>query len=177
MANLTQQEFTQAVGLLADELGLQRLRDRFVKLNGLVTRRRATSVQALSDQLYLLTSGLRRQVPATLAFHSIWNELVTSKIGEEGEKRLEDTARKINDCLGDRDEIVADKEAQLEDALRQYEQQLVAVVGPERARLDMLLKAVSAVATKLRTMPPTPPAPPAAEDPSAPPASEDAGAD
>jgi len=173
MANLTQEEFGRAIGLLADELGLQRLRDRFVRLNGLVTRRRAASTQAFADQIYLLTSGLRRQVPATIAFHSIWSELVTSKVGEDGEKALEDVARQINDCLGERDEILTDKDAQLEEALRQYEGRLTAVVGPEKARLDMLLKAVSAVATKLRTMPPAPPIPaPAPQEPA--PASEDA---
>lgn len=165
MANLTQQEFIQAVSILADELGLQRLRDRFVKLNGLVTRRRATSVGALADQIYMLTSGLRRQVPATLAFHTIWTEQVTNKIGEDGEKALEEAAKKINECLGERDEILPDKDAQLEDAMREYEQLMMAAVGPERARLDMLLKAVSAVATKLRTMPTPPPAP---EKPAAP---------
>lgn len=153
MANLTQQEFAQAVQLMADELGLQRLRDRFVRLNALVTRRRVASSQALSDQLYMLTGGLRRQVPATLAFHSLWSEGVNEKIGEEGEKELEKIAEKINACLGDRDEIVAEKGGELADALCEYEGRLVGKVGPERARLDMLLKTVPAVASKLRTMP------------------------
>jgi hypothetical protein len=158
MAHLTQQEFTQAIELLASDGGLQRLRDRFVRLNALVTRRRAASPRHLADQLYMLTSGLRRQVPATLAFHSLWGERLREKLGgEEGEKDLEPLADKINACLGERDRLLAEKEADLEAALRAYESTLSAKAGAETARLDMLLKAVPDVAKKLRDMPPTPP--------------------
>lgn len=154
MAQLTQQEFSQAVALLAEELGLQRLRDRFVRLNGLVTRRRLASPQQLAGQLYILTAGLRRQVPATIAFHTIWTGQISEKVGEEGEKELEKIAEKINGCLGERDQIIPEKEAELDAALGEYMQRLSAVVGPERTRLDMLLKAVPAVADRLRATPP-----------------------
>jgi len=153
MAHLTQQEFAQAVHLMAQELGLQGLRDRFVRLNALVTRRRVASAEKLADQLYLLTGGLRRQVPATIAFQSIWAEGVNEKLGEEMEKELEKIAEKINSCLGEHDEIVAEKDDDLSDALRQYEGRLVGKVGADRARLDMLLKTVPSVASKLRAMP------------------------
>lgn len=154
MAILTQQEFAQAVGFLAADLGLQRLRDRFVRMNALVTRRKLTSADQLADQLYLLTGGLRRQIPATIAFQSIWGEHVNEKLGEEGEKALEAVADKINACLGTSDQIVAEKEAEIDAVLREYEQQLAAAVGPGRARIDMLLKAVPSVAAKLRAAPP-----------------------
>lgn len=153
MANLTQQEFAQAIDLLVEDLGLQRLRDRFVRLNALVTRRKLSSSQQLADQLYLLTGGLRRQVPATLAFQGIWTELVNEKLGEDGEKALEEDAEKINACLGEKDKMLPEKESELDAALRQYARRLADSVGFERARLDMLLKAVPDVAAKLRAMP------------------------
>ena len=158
MAYLTQEEFTRAMTLLADDLGLQRLRDRFVKFNALVTRRRASSPQQLADQLYLLSGALRRQVPATIAFHTIWTQQVNEKLGEEGEKELEAIAEKVNACLGEDDKIVAEKEADLDGALAEYLQRLAGVIGTERARIDMLLKAVPDVCTKLRAMPDAPPA-------------------
>jgi hypothetical protein len=153
MANLTQKEFTQAVELLAEDLGLQRLRDRFVRLNALVTRRKLRSADQLADQLYQLTGGLRRQVPATVAFQSIWTERVNEKLGEEGEKALEEDADKVNACLGEKDRLLPDKEAELEEALQRYAERLAQSVGFERARLDMLLKAVPDVATRLREIP------------------------
>ncbi len=153
MANLTQQEFAQAIAFLAEDLGLQRLRDRLVRLNALVTRRGAASPQQLADQLYLLTAGLRRQVPATVAFQSIWTERINERLGEEGEKAIEALAEKINACLGERDRIIPEKEAELDQALAEYAHRLSDAIGRERARLDMLLKAVPAVAAKLRATP------------------------
>lgn len=167
MANLTQQEFAQAVGLLVDDLGLQRLRDRFVRLNALVTRRKLSSSQQLADQLYLLTGGLRRQIPATLAFQSIWTEQVNEKLGEDGEKALEEDAEKINACLGEKDRILPEKESELDAALRRYAHRLADSVGFERARIDMLLKAVPDIAAKLREMPVKLEAPPPGESPAA----------
>jgi hypothetical protein len=167
MAVLTQKEFQRAIALLADEMGLQRLRDRFVRLNALVTRRKVASPESLADQLYMLSAGLRRQVPATYAFHAVWGESVNAKLGEDGEKNLEKMAEAVNACLSDKDEILADKTAELDTALAEYEQALSTVVGAERARMDMLLKAVPAIADKLRTapMPQEAPAPSVAADP------------
>lgn len=159
MANLTPAEFAQTVRCLADDLGLQRLRDKLVRLNALVTRRRAASADALAEQLYMLTGGLRLQVPATIALQGLWGEQMNQRLGEDGEKALGEMAEKINACLGERDSIKPEKEAELGQLLGQYEQRLAEKVGPERARVDMLLKAVPAVAAKLRALPlsPVPP--------------------
>jgi hypothetical protein len=153
MAQVTQAEFQEAVALLANEMGLQRLRDRLVRLNAFVTRRRVASPKALADQLYLLSSGLRRQVPATSAFHTLWSESLSAKLGEEGEKNLEKLAEAINACLGSDEQILPDKVADLDTALAEYERALSDAVGHEMARMDMLLKAVPAIAQKLRTAP------------------------
>jgi hypothetical protein len=160
MAQLTQAEFQQAIALLASEMGLQRLRDRLVRLNAFVTRRRVASPQALADQLYLLSAGLRRQVPATYAFHAVWTENLNAKLGEEGEKNLEKLAQAVNACLGPDDKILPDKAAELDSALAEYERALSDAVGHEVARMDMLLKAVPAIAEKLRAAPAQPEAPP-----------------
>jgi len=157
MAQLTQKEFRNAITLLANEIGLQRLRDRFVKLNALVTRRKVASPDSLADQLYLLSAGLRRQVAATYAFHAVWGEHLQQKLGEDGEKNLEKLAETVNACLGEHDEIAADKAAELDAALAEYERALSSVVGSEVARMDMLMKAVPAIAEKLRAAPPIQP--------------------
>ena len=150
MAHLTQSEFQRAIQILADEMGLQRLRDKFFNLNGLVTRRKVSSAESLATQLFQLSSGLRRQVPSALAFQAIWAESVHDKIGEDGEENLEKLGEKVNECLGENDEIKADKDADLETALKEYESTLASTIGEEKARLDMLMKAVSAVAERLR---------------------------
>ena len=106
MAQLTQKEFRHAIALLANEIGLQRLRDQFVKLNALVTRRKVASPDSLADQLYMLSAGLRRQVPATYAFHAVWGEHLQAKLGEDGEKNLEKLAEAVNACLGEDEQIL-----------------------------------------------------------------------
>jgi hypothetical protein len=153
MAHLTQKEFQHAIRLLAGELGLQRLRDKLVRINALVTRRGVSSPEMLAEQLYMLTSGLRRQVPATVGFYAVWNETLHSKLGEEGEENLEKLAEKVNACLDEKDGILADKATEIDAALAEYEQALSQAAGPQLARMDMLLKAVPAVAEKLRAAP------------------------
>jgi hypothetical protein len=93
---------------------------------------------------------LRRQVPASLAFQAIWAESIHDKVGEEGEEKFEKLAEKVNECLGDDDTIKEDKQADLGQALQEYEGALAESVGAERARIDMLMKAVPAVADRLR---------------------------
>lgn len=168
MSNPTAEEFNQMIAKLADDHGLQRLRDKLVRFNALVTRRRAASVKALADQLYMLTGGLRREVPATIALHSLWAEQVNEKLGEEGGKELEKMAEQVNSCLGERDRLIEGKEKEIDGYLRQYEERLARAIGPERARLDMILKAVPDVAARLRAMP-------LVELSAAPAAAEDAG--
>lgn len=150
MAILTQAEFGDLVRCLADELGVQRLRDKLVAMRGLVTRRGAANADALAAQLWQLTGGLRRQVPASIALQALWGEQIGAKLGEDGEKALEGIAEQINTCLGEGDGIVEGKEAELDGLLGQYQATLAEVVGAERARIDMLLKAVPAVAVRLR---------------------------
>jgi len=157
MATLTQDEFVQLVRVLSADLGVQRLRDKMVAMRGLITRRGAGTADALAGQLYQLTGGLRRQVPATIALHGLWAERIQHGIGEEGEKALETVAEQINACLGDHDSVLAEKEGELDGLLQQYREQLAAAVGAERAYLDMLIKAVPAVASKLRAAPPADP--------------------
>jgi len=150
MAFLNQKEFHQAIELLAEEMGLQRLRDKLVRLHGFVTRRSVNSPATLADQLYLLSSGLRRQAPATFAFHGVWTDALNEKIGKEGEEKLEELAKAVNECLSETDEIVTEKEAELRKALGVYAQALQEKVGERFAYLDMLLKAVPGVAKMLR---------------------------
>ncbi|GIW42251.1 MAG: hypothetical protein KatS3mg076_2828 [Candidatus Binatia bacterium] len=150
MAHLTQTELRRAVALLAAEHGLQRLRDRLVRLNAFVSRRRVSSPETLADQLYALTSGLRKQVPATLAFHGIWNESLSEKLGEEGEKKMDELATKVNECLDEGDRIREGKEQELEAALSAYAEELAGRVGEEWTYLDMLIKAVPEIARRLR---------------------------
>jgi hypothetical protein len=164
MANLTQTEFHRAIELLADVLGLQRLRDRFVRYNALVTRRKVASAATLADQIYMLSGGLRRQVPATYAFHAVWSEHLNSKLGEDGEKDLEKLAETVNACLRADDTVDPDKAAALDAALATYEQALSAAVGPQVARVDMVMKAVPDIAEKLRAAPIPLPVPPPAPD-------------
>lgn len=150
MAILTQAEFGDLVRCLADDLGVQRLRDKLVAMRGLVTRRGAANADALAAQLWQLTGGLRRQVPASIALQALWGDQVGTKLGEDGEKALEAIAEQINACLGEGDTIVEGREAELDGLLGQYQAKLAEGVGAEKARLDMLLKAVPAVAERLR---------------------------
>lgn len=150
MATMTQAEFGDLVRCLAGELGVQRLRDKLVAMRGLVTRRGAANADALAAQLWQLTGGLRRQVPASLALQGLWSEQIGRKLGEDGEKGLEEIAEQINACLGEHDAIVEGKETELDGLLAQYQAKLAEVVGADQARIDMLLKAVPAVAERLR---------------------------
>lgn len=151
MAQITASEFREAVCLLARELGVQRLRDKLVRVGALVTRRGSPEAERLAEQLYMLTGGLRRQTAATLGFFAVWNETLHSKLGQDGEERLEQLAEKVNACLDDNDEVIPDKEAELEPALAAYESALEAAVGRDLAYFDMLLKAVPPVAERLRS--------------------------
>ena len=151
MAHLTAAELSAAVAALVEHHGIERLRDRLARLNAFTSRRGLTSVAAIADRLQLLTGGLRRQVPATHAFSSLWNEMVGARLGEEGEKRLEGLAEQVNACLDEHEEVVPGKEEALDQALAAYRTTLAESSGRAVARIDMLLKAVPAVAARLRT--------------------------
>lgn len=153
MANLKVEEFNKIIECLSEDHGLQRFRDKLVRLNALVTRRKAASAARLASQLYTLTGGLRREVPATVAIHSLWAEQVNERLGEDGEKDLEKIAEEINECLGERDEIIEEKADEIAGHIRRYEERLAVAIGADRARIDMILKAVPDVAGRLREMP------------------------
>lgn len=150
MAQLSPAEFTEAVELLAEHLGVERLRERLARLNAFTSRRGLNSAAAIAERLNLLTGGLRRQVVATYAFSALWNEMVGQRVGETGEKDLEAVADRVNACLGPEDAVVAGKEDELDRALADYRERLAAAAGARVAWLDMLLKAVPAVAERLR---------------------------
>ena len=156
MAQLTAAEFTAAVTALAEHHGVERLRERLARMNAFTSRRGLNTATAIADRLNLLTGNLRRQVPATYAFSALWNEMVEGKVGEEGAKALEKLADEVNACLDEREGVVAGKEDALDAALAAYRSALAETVGEHVARLDMLLKAVPAVAERLRREPSAP---------------------
>jgi hypothetical protein len=153
MGHLTVDELTAAVTMLGEQQGLERVRNRLADMNAFTSRRGLGTPAALAGRLHQLTGGLRREVVATFAFMSLWNELVGGKLGEDGEKKLEALADQVNACLGEHDTIVPGKEEELDRALGAYRDTLAAAVGPDAATLDMLMKAVPAVAARLRTAP------------------------
>jgi len=154
MADPTGQELREAIVLLAERVGYGKLHQRLVRLNAFVSRRRPPSPEVLADRLYSLTAGLRRQVPATLAFHTVWSETFTHEIGEEDAKRLESLADRINATLTDDERAVREgKTEDLEAAVSEYEEILTGAIGSRAARVDMLLKAVVPVAERLRARP------------------------
>jgi len=153
MAQLTAAEFAEAVSVLAEHHGVERLRERLARMNAFTSRRGLNNAAAIAERLHLLTGGLRRQVPATYAFSSLWNEMVDGRVGDEGEKRLEEIAKQVNACLTARETVEPGKEEALDRALAEYREALQSAIGPVVARLDMLLKAVPAVAERLRQGP------------------------
>ncbi len=153
MAYLTQSEFERAITLLAEAQGLDRLRDKFFKLRGLVTRRGFKTPASLAQQLYTLSAGLRREVPANYAFQAIWGEHLGTRMGEGADERFEKLADAVNACLGPDDAIVPEKRTELDQALAAYETALADGVGTEMARLDMIMKAVPEIAEILRNLP------------------------
>jgi hypothetical protein len=154
MANLTESEFSQAVQVLVDHYGLERLRDRFANMGAFTNRRGLNTPAALADRLYRLSGGLRRQAVPSFAFSSLWGEMLEAKLGKDGEKRLEELADKVNACLTKDEQVVEGKDDDLERALAEYREALSAVAGAQVARADMLLKAVPVVAERLRAVAP-----------------------
>jgi hypothetical protein len=154
MANLTESEFNQAVQVLVEHFGLERLRDRFASMGAFTNRRGLNTPAALADRLYRLSGGLRRQAVPSFAFSSLWGEMLEAKLGKDGEKRLEELADKVNACLTKDEQVVEGKDDDLERALAEYREALSAVAGAQVARADMLLKAVPVVAERLRAVAP-----------------------
>lgn len=150
VAHLTAAELTDAVTALAAYYGVERLRERLARMNAFTSRRGLNTAGAIAERLHLLTGGLRRQVAATYAFSTLWGEMLGAGLGEEGEKRLEPLVEQVNACLAEDESIEPGKEEALDRALAAYRDTLAAATGPDVARLDMLLKAVPAVADRVR---------------------------
>jgi len=150
MANLSEAEFGRAMQVLVDHYGLERLRDRFAKMGAFTSRRGLNTPAALADRVYRLSGGLRRQAMPSFAFTTLWGEMLQAKLGEDGEKRLEQLADKVNACLTTDEQIVEGKDEDLDRALAEYGEALTVAAGADVARADMLLKAVPAVAGRLR---------------------------
>jgi hypothetical protein len=154
MAAPNGQELRDAIALLAERVGYAKLHERLVRLNAFVSRRKPPTPDVLADRMYTLSGGLRRQVPATLAFQTVWAETFSAAIGEENEKKLGDIADRINATLTEDERGVReDKAGELDAAIGEYEQILAATIGPRAARLHLLRKAVAPVAERLRQRP------------------------
>jgi hypothetical protein len=154
MAAPNGQELRDAIALVAERVGYGKLHERLVRLNAFVSRRKPPTSDVLADRIYTLSGGLRRQVPATLAFQTVWAETFSAEIGEDNEKALGDIADRINATLTEDERGVREgKDGELDAAIGEYERILTATIGPRAARLDMLLKAVAPVAERLRARP------------------------
>lgn len=166
MANLTMQELEQCLTVLADGGPPEKLRDKLCRLNAFHSRRGLGSIAAISSRLYQLTSGLRREVPATRAFQALWAEHIGKRLNEKVGERLEELADKINENLGESGDVKEGCEEPLGARLAEYEEVLARRVGGPAARLDTLQKAYPEVAALLRArgLPDVPLDPPDPED-------------
>jgi len=153
MVSLSPAEFERSIHLLSSEIGLERLKDRFVRGGAFTSKRGLGSAKALANRLYTLSGGLRLEVRASYAFQSLWNEIFTSRIRDEKEQTLTQLAECINACLIAGKAIDPDKTETLDEALGSYYRTAAGVLGDEVARLDMLLKALPAVAERIRSWP------------------------
>jgi hypothetical protein len=153
MAQLTHQEFTEAVDVLCEHFGLARLRDKLATLGAFTSRRGLNSSAELAERLFRLSGGLRLQVGATYGFSVAWGEMLSARLGDDFEKKLETLADGVNACLDDSEKLVSGKEAELDGALAAYHEALAGVLGERAARIDMAMKAVPDVAERVRALP------------------------
>ncbi len=152
MANLTMEELEQSLTVLADGGQPEKLRDRLCSLNAFHSRRGLNSIENISSRLYQLSSGLRREVPATHAFQALWAEHIGKRLNETVGEKLDALAEKINENL-DSSQIKDGAADSLKAALSEYEELLARRVGGVAARLDTLQKAFPSVAEVLRAAP------------------------
>jgi hypothetical protein len=74
--------------------------------------------------------------------------------GQENDKAIEELAEKVNACLDEKEQIVAGKDGELDQALAAYREAVAKATGPKVAHYDMLLKSVPAVADRVRATAP-----------------------
>ena len=121
------------------------------------SRRAAASTRAgaIADRLHRLTGGLRRQVLAHVRLLVAVGRDGADKLGEDGEKKLEELADKVNACLDDG--RARSSPARRRSSIRRsprIARRSARPPAPRSRALDMLLKAVPAVADRLRAAPP-----------------------
>ena len=150
MAQLTTPEFDTLITLSAEHLSLDRLHERLLKANALVSRKRPPTAQALAAQLYQLSAGLRRAHPARYAVEVLWQEMLSTRVTEEHIKTLETLAERVNACLTERLEVLPEKSAELLAALGAYYQAVAALTSDEVAYVEVLLRASTDVARFFR---------------------------
>jgi len=153
MGNLSADEFEASITLLAEGGTPERLRDRLVRLNAFHSRRGLNSIKSIADRLFTLSSGLRRDVPATRAFQALWTEHIAKGLTQASGSALDELAERINATLQSDGSLREGQEEELDKALADYEDLMARKVGGKGARLDMLQKAVPLVAAKLRAKP------------------------
>ena len=150
MAQLTAQEFTDLISTLVEHMGMAQFHTKLLRANALVSRKRPASVEALAHQLYQLSAGLRRDHAARYVVEVLWQEMVAGQIEEEPGKTVETLAEQVNACLGERLEVVPEKEPQLLSALGAYYQAIAGLTTRETAHLEMLMRATTSVSAFLR---------------------------
>ncbi|MBI3250220.1 MAG: hypothetical protein HYZ50_27305 [Deltaproteobacteria bacterium] len=150
MAHLTAKEFEHVVVTLADHLRFDRLHEKLLQANALVSRKRPASVQVLAGQLYQLSAGLRRNHPARHAIEFLWQDMLSERMKEEQGKTLEALTDRVNGCLTEKFAIVPEKQAELIAALGAYYQAMSALTNDEVAYLEVLMRASVDVAQFLR---------------------------
>jgi len=166
MANLTREEFEQCLTVLADGGPPEKLRDQLCRLNAFHSRRGLSSIEAITSRLYQLSSGLRREVPATHAFQALWAEFIGNRLNEKVGEKLDEMADKINENLEASGAVKDGCDEPLKARLSEYEEVLARRVGGLPARLDTLQKAFPSVAEILRakSIPDVPLDPPDEDD-------------
>ncbi len=153
MANLTLDEFEEAMSVVADGGPPEKLRDRLARMGAFHSRRGLNSLRALTERVFTLSSGLRRDVPSTRAFQALWMEHIGKCLSEKSGAKLDELADQINQNLSPGGSIRDGATEPLEALLTEYEDLLARKVGGAAARLDTLQKAVPAVAAILRSRP------------------------
>jgi hypothetical protein len=153
MASLTMEEFEQCLTIIGDGGSPGRLRDRLARLGAFHSRRGLNTYRAVSDRIYTLSGGLRRDVPAGRAFQALWAEHIGKRLNETVGKRLDDLADEINQFLETDGSAKEGKRDDLEAKVGEYEDVLARRVGGAAARFDTLQKAVPLVAEILRARP------------------------
>ncbi|MBI3301618.1 MAG: hypothetical protein HYZ72_06025 [Deltaproteobacteria bacterium] len=150
MDQLTAKEFDDLIAVLVDHWRFERLHERLLKANALVSRKRPPTAQALAHQLYQLSAGLRRPHPARYAVELLWQEMLSERVTDEHSKMLETLADRVNACLTERMEVIPEKSTDLLAALGAYHQAVAALTNDEVAYLEVLLRASADVARFLR---------------------------